>query len=659
MVENLLPPPTHSTSNITLLSILSKGKLTVPNYLDWIRSLRISLRYEDKEYLLDEDLPILEDGAIPEAVVEYDKHGMLRSVEASMGKTQSAHSTAPVLAIREGGCKKKKVSHPKGKGKAKAVPCNQGPKRKAETSDISPTSDPKEAICFYCQEKVHWKRSCPKYLEDLNMNKAKGCGTSGIFKIELHSTLVSNSWILDTGCSTHICSNSQGLKESRTLKHGELNLIMGNRMTAVVTKIGDLELVLSSGLSIKLLDCCYSQDMAQNIISFNALYKDGFKSKFDNDNGCILVYKNGCFYFKATPCNDVYESVICLGRNNNNLTLNVGSSNSELNKSSFWHHRLVHINKKRIAKLQSNGILESFDLKSDEESHILNLVPTKKVAKTPSEMWTRTRPSLAHIKVWGCEVSIWRKTNDKLEPRAEKCLFVGDTPIAKIKSIRILLAIAAFHDYEIWQMDAKTAFLNGKLDEDVYMAQPEGFVHAKYLDKVCKLKRPVVSFALSMVSRYQGNPGESHWTAVKNILKYLWRTKDVFLVYDGKDELQDTVADSTCESEYIPASEAAKEAWLKNFIGDLGVIPSMSEPIEIFCDNEGAFALTKEPKDHGKSKHIEMKYHFVRHKVEDKQIMVGKVPTKENPTDPFTKTLTRPKHEYHTEAIGVRNINLS
>ena len=47
------------------------------------------------------------------------------------------------------------------------------------------------------------------------------------------------------------------------------------------------------------------------------------------------------------------------------------------------------------------------------------------------------------------------------------------------KSIRILLAIAAFHDYEIWQMDVKTAFLNGNIDEELYMMQPEGFVDPK------------------------------------------------------------------------------------------------------------------------------------------------------------------------------------
>ena len=97
------------------------------------------------------------------------------------------------------------------------------------------------------------------------------------------------------------------------------------------------------------------------------MYKDGFKFKFDNDDGCILVYKTGCFYFKSFPCNGMYESVICVDRNNNNLTLNASFSNSELNKSSLWHHRLSHINKKRIAKLQSDGILESFDLKLDEE----------------------------------------------------------------------------------------------------------------------------------------------------------------------------------------------------------------------------------------------------------------------------------------------------
>ena len=59
-----------------------------------------------------------------------------------------------------------------------------------------------------------------------------------------------------------------------------------------------------------------------------------------------------------------------------------------------------------------------------------------------------------------------------------------------LKSVLIILAIAAYFDYEIWQMDVKTAFLNGNLTEDVYMMQPEGFVDPTNAGKICKFKNP-------------------------------------------------------------------------------------------------------------------------------------------------------------------------
>ena len=61
------------------------------------------------------------------------------------------------------------------------------------------------------------------------------------------------------------------------------------------------------------------------------------------------------------------------------------------------------------------------------------------------------------------------------------------SPVAMLKSVRIMLAIAAFYDYEIWQMDVKTTFLNGFLEEELYMLQPEGFIDPKGANKVCKL----------------------------------------------------------------------------------------------------------------------------------------------------------------------------
>ncbi|GKA30047.1 retrotransposon protein, putative, ty1-copia subclass [Tanacetum coccineum] len=64
---------------------------------------------------------------------------------------------------------------------------------------------------------------------------------------------------------------------------------------------------------------------------------------------------------------------------------------------------------------------------------------------------------------------------------------------------RILIAIAVFYDYEIWQMDVKTAFLNGFLDEDIYMVQPESFVDPKHPRRVCKLQRSM--YGLKQASR--------------------------------------------------------------------------------------------------------------------------------------------------------------
>ncbi|KAK9036841.1 hypothetical protein V6N11_021766 [Hibiscus sabdariffa] len=136
--------------------------------------------------------------------------------------------------------------------------------------------------------------------------------------------------------------------------------------------------------------------------------------------------------------------------------------------------------------------------------------------------------------------------------------------------------------------------------------------------------RPDLSYALSMTSRYQANPGEGHWTAVKNILKYLRRTKDVFLVYGGEEELHikgytdasfQTDKDesrSQSEAEYIAASEAAKEAvWIKKFITGLGVIPSISDVVDLYCDNNGVIVQAKEPRSHQRSKHILRRFHLI------------------------------------------------
>ena len=76
---------------------------------------------------------------------------------------------------------------------------------------------------------------------------------------------------------------------------------------------------------------------------------------------------------------------------------------------------------------------------------------------------------------------------------------------------------------------------------------------------------------------------------------------------------QSCIADSTMDAEYVAASEAAKEAiWLRKFLKELGFIAKDVDPMILYCDNSGAVAQAKEPRNHRKDKHIERKYHLVQ-----------------------------------------------
>lgn len=121
-----------------------------------------------------------------------------------------------------------------------------------------------------------------------------------------------------------------------------------------------------------------------------------------------------------------------------------------------------------------------------------------------------------------------------------------------------------------------------------------------------------------------------------------------------KGSKQKPMTNSTCESIYIAGSEVKKEAtWLKNFICDLIVVPSIQDLIEIFCDNKGVVALTKEHMDHGRSRHILKKYHYVIYRVEDGDIIANMVPSEENMVQPFTNALDKVKHFEHARSISM------
>ena len=162
--------------------------------------------------------------------------------------------------------------------------------------------------------------------------------------------------------------------------------------------------------------------------------------------------------------------------------------------------------------------------------------------------------------------------------------------------------------------------------------------------------QPNICFAVGMVSRYQSKPRPVHWQAVKRIFRYLHRTSDLILCYQGGDlrlrgyydadqasdgdehksttsyafllsgaaiswcsKKQSCIALSTMESEYIACSATAQEAvWLKRFFQSLRVTSLANEAVKMYCDSLAAFAHAKDPKYHSKSKHIQTRYNYIR-----------------------------------------------
>nr|GEY47279.1 hypothetical protein [Tanacetum cinerariifolium] len=407
--------------------------LEMKGYFDRLESLNMVFDAELSINIIISCLPV-------------DYNQFVQTTEQGIKKINVPSTSAALVLTVGHNAKKRKTSHSNWKGKAKKEsPVVSLREAKSETA---PTSYPKEAVCFYCNTKGHWKHSCPKYLKDRKDEKVEKGSHSCMFMIELHNTTTSDSWVLDTGCGAHIYTVLQGLKESRRLKHRELNLVIGNKKITPVTRIGKYEIMLKYGVRIDLYNCFYSLEMTRNIILFHALSKDGYKFLFDNENGDILVYSNGCFIFKVSPCKGIYEIVKCISHNDN-VILNVGSSN-EHDKSKLWHSSLGHVNKKRIAQLQKDRVLESFDFKLDDvyESCLL-----AKMTKLPF--------------IGSCE----RDMDGKVHSYKSRLVVKGYTqtymidykeafsPAAKIKLIRIMLVIAVFHDYKIWHMDVKCKLL--------------------------------------------------------------------------------------------------------------------------------------------------------------------------------------------------------
>ncbi|GJS80083.1 hypothetical protein Tco_0729964 [Tanacetum coccineum] len=134
-------------------------------------------------------------------------------------------------------------------------------------------------------------------------------------------------------------------------------------------------------------------------------------------------------------------------------------------------------------------------------------------------------------------------------------------------------------------------------------------------------------------------------TTVKNILKYLRNTKDMFLVYGGNMERELRVSCYT-DAGYLTDADTLRSqiGYIRKFIFGPGIVPIIEEPISMYCDNTRAIAIAK---DHGITKgarHFRAKVHYLCETIKMGDVKIEKVDTEDNLADPFTKALAYPKH---------------
>ncbi|KAG2758790.1 hypothetical protein Pcac1_g29117 [Phytophthora cactorum] len=204
--------------------------------------------------------------------------------------------------------------------------------------------------------------------------------------------------------------------------------------------------------------------------------------------------------------------------------------------------------------------------------------------------------------------------------------------------------------------------------------------------------RPDLAAAVGVLSQFAADPCPTHWQALKRVFRYIQGTKTHGIEFQGscedglqgysdadwagdiesrrstsgyafmmnggciswRSKKQRTVALSSTEAEYMALSEATQEAvWLKVFLCELGEMAN-DEAVKIYEDNQGSIALAKNPEFHKRTKHIDIRYHFVREKVEDGQVVLQYVSTTDMLADIMTKPIPATQFGVLRNKLGIQ-----
>ncbi|GKD29311.1 retrovirus-related pol polyprotein from transposon TNT 1-94 [Tanacetum coccineum] len=324
-----------------------------------------------------------------------------------------------------------------------------------------------------------------------------------------------------------------------------------------------------------------------------------------------------------------------------------------------------------------------------EASFSSDVIPTIVQTAAPNSehvtKWTKDHP-LDNIIAMQEELNEFERLEVwELIPRPNKVMVITLKWIYKTTHMNMI----------VYQMDVKMAFLNGILREEVYVIQPDGFVDQDNLNHVYKLKkalyglkqapracdpvdtpmvekskvdediqrkvvdpthyrgmigtlmyliasRPDLTFAVCMCARYQSKPAEKNLHAVKRIFKYLRGTVNRGLWY-----LKDS---SIALTAYADADDAV--LWIRSQLTDYSL---GFNKIPMYCDNKSVIALCCNNVQHSRSKHIDIRFHFIKEQVKNGVVELYFVNTEYQLADIFTKALGRERIEFLINKLGMRS----
>eukprot|EP00253_Pinus_taeda_P014668 PITA_14668 len=248
-----------------------------------------------------------------------------------------------------------------------------------------------------------------------------------------------------------------------------------------------------------------------------------------------------------------------------------------------------------------------------------------------------------------------------------------------MNSIRLVLSFASSFKWEVHQMDVKSAFLHGDLHEEIYMEQPTGFIQTNS-SLVCQLKKSpygfkqapqawyakMDSFLLETgFSRCHSNTTIYTKKVGKSLIILVLYVDDliltgyVFTLGSGPIiwacKKQSAISLSSAEAEYRGAVEASKEAlWLRQILLEFGF--QQHHLTTLWCDNQSAIQLCKDPVQHQCNKHIELRMHFIRKLIHNHVLEVQYCSTDDQVVDIFTKALTKAKFTKLRFMVGVQEV---